>query len=401
MDEIIKKIFINSVIRKCDNDRTKIEYNISTSLGEDFTLWYEVDEKYMSALSEEISDGVIVTLLPYAVRGGYDIVSKLPISETLFFRLTSQLIPILKDGLNNAYETKIVADRVICHFNSYAVASGISCGVDSFTTLFEYTEDCEMKSYQLTHLTYFENGAHHLNVNGHCEKKRELFEKQCTRIKKFCDRYGYELIVVRSNLDDFLIDCFGPEPFQNTHTYRNAGFVLLLQKLIKTYFYSTASECGSDIRIELDDPAHYEKILLPYISTNNTEFYNSNKQMTRLEKTQYISEFNQTYDNLLVCYRNENNCGRCLKCIRTLLTLDFIGKLKEYSGSFDIDYYQKNRTWYLTRLCMGKKYNPFMKELYEYSKEKHINIPLRCKAKGSILALLRYIYIYTQRISNL
>ncbi len=72
-----------------------------------------------------------------------------------------------------------------------------------------------------------------------------------------------------------------------------------------------------------NDAAHYEGVLLPMLSTETTSFYSSNQEMSRIEKVRLISDFEQSYEWLLVCWLHKPNCGKCGKCIRTMLELDF------------------------------------------------------------------------------
>lgn len=359
----------------------RLSYDIEVD-GKNARLYYALPECYSKFLCNEVADGVIVTFLPFAMRGGYDIVSDIPVSERLFFQLTTQLIPQLLRCNKKAHNTLIMCDSIITDYRPTATATAISCGVDSFTTLKEYTIDCPLEDYKITHLTFFENGAHHLNKIGYDERQERVFEGQLAHVRKFCDMYGYELIYIASNLNQVLSELFWNDGFVFTHTYRNIGFTLLLQKLIKTYYYSAAFDLDS-FRCSLDDdPAFYEKFLLPCLSTEHTTFYSSNKSMSRLEKTKYISNFEQTYDNLLVCYMSDKNCGKCSKCIRTLLTLDVLGISEKYRHSFDIDYYKQHRNQYFTKLCAGRYINSMMTEIYDYAVAHQIKIPLQCKFFG-------------------
>lgn len=391
----MKRIEIQSVERIIDNNGIKIQYTISvfdgTAVGHTSKLWYQFSNEYESFITEELCDSVVVSILNTAVKEQYNIVSDLPISESLYFRLTTQLIPKVAKSFA-VEEISIRAPLSAIQYSPYAVATGISCGVDSFTTLYEYTDACKIDDYCLTHLTYFQNGAHHSGHVGHGSLAEELFDNQLKDISEFCKKYGFPLIVVRSNIDECMYTLFKEDDFQKVHTYRNAGFVLLLQKLVRTYYYSSAG--FSDIKISTEDSAHYDAILLPNVSTDSTVFYSSNKMLTRLEKTKLISQYEPSYDNLLVCYRSGKNCCTCLKCVRTMITLDFLGVLDKYSNSFDVDYYRKHRGWYLSKLCMQRKYSFLMEELYQYAISQGIHIPFSCRIKGDFLRFARWMYVH-------
>ena len=82
--------------------------------------------------------------------------------------------------------------------------------------------------------------------------------------------------------------------------------------------------------------------------------------MSRIEKVRLISDFEQSYDWLLVCWLQIPNCGKCGKCIRTMLELDFVGKLERYRTCFDLDEYFKNRDKYLRLIVRTKERDHFM-----------------------------------------
>ena len=63
-----------------------------------------------------------------------------------------------------------------------------------------------------------------------------------------------------------------------------------------------------------------------------------------------------------------------------MLGIDALGKLDEYSEVFDIEYYRKNKEWYLLQLLKYKAFNKHdYIELYPYFK-KEINMMVKLKA---------------------
>ena len=398
-EKTIKEIHIQTVTKETRADTARLTFLVTVG-GRQDALFYEVESKYAEYLCDEVADGVIVTLLPYAIRGGYDIVSDVPISTTLYYRLTEQLIPQLALCHGAVHATEIKATCVDPGYTPSGVATAISCGVDSFTTLYEYTEKCQLPDYRLTHLTFFENGAHHKGTWEYAEDQAKVFEGQLAHVTKFCKENGYELVSVRSNLATFLVEMFWKDSFDRTHTYRNVGFALMLQKLFKTYFYS-AGHTVDEFSCSLNkDPAGYERFLLPHLCTESTVFYNSNRAWTRNEKIQQIAQFPQSYDYLLVCYAEDENCGKCLKCIRTLIELDFLGVLDRYKNSFDVEHYKKNHNWYMTRMYAKRHFDEFMMGLVQYAKEHEIHIPLHCKLSGIVQGWGYGGFLFLQKIKR-
>ena len=65
----------------------------------------------------------------------------------------------------------------------------------------------------------------------------------------------------------------------------------------------------------------------------------------RSEKTANIAGWDIAQKHLNVCIVPENgahNCSCCSKCMRTLMPLEAMGKLDEFSEVFDLDVYRKN-----------------------------------------------------------
>lgn len=334
------------------------------------TLWYRLDAEYSDSFCDDRGDGLVVSLLFFSLMNGADIVSTLPISEKLYHQLTYYLIPQLcRCNKSVISSIKIEAPLVsIAYREATGVGCGISCGVDSFTTLYEYTKLIPLDSYKLTHLTYFKVGAHDGQIGRYDKEVQErLFQSQFSHAKAFCTRYGYKLIVVESNLTEIVDRMFGFYNYGQFHSYVSAGTVLQLQKLFHRYYYSPGYCLDQFFMDVKKDVSHYDGVLLPMLSTETTSFYSSNQGMSRIEKVRLISDFEQSYDWLLVCWLQIPNCGKCGKCIRTMLELDFVGKLECYRTCFDLDEYVKNRDKYLRLIVRTKERDHFMTELYDYA----------------------------------
>ena len=324
----MKTLEICSIKKKEYNSKIYLIFLIRSNKTEEY-LWYEVDKKYEDFLTENRCDGVIVSLLPNAINCGYDeIKSKYPISEELYYRLTYHVIPQICNA-QKSLVVKINAPLTKEKFSGNAVAAGMSRGVDSFATLYEYGKGFEIPEYRISHFTYFKNGSHHGVDN--MERKSpysnyELYLGQLEGTKKFCEKYGYSLIVVDSNLPEVLKSIFGIWSFHLSHTFRNIGFVLLLQKGIHRYYYSSAYNLDM-FKMSLEtDSARYEKWLLPYLCTENVEFFSSNQSWSRLDKIKRIVNMPESYGFLCVCLLGIENCGVCSKCKKTLMELDSLGE---------------------------------------------------------------------------
>lgn len=371
---------ISSEKKKRDDGSVRLEYVFNVD-DFNYTLWYEVDGKWGDYLNGELADPVIMAVLSYAIRGGYNIQSSLPVSHRLLFNLRAQVMPQLKLCTPRSFDIDIDAPISDEKYDSFATVTALSMGVDSFTTFFEYTVDCPPEADRITHLVFFENGDHRFCKDG----EKICYEEQKNAVVGFCEKYGWELIVVRSNIDELLGEAFWNEGLVEMSTYKHVSTALSLQRLIKTYYYSASYNLDNFSCNLNEDVTDYEKWLLPLISTESTYFVSTNKAMSRIEKTKYISQFPETYDNLIVCCLEGRNCGKCNKCLRTELTLYKLGVLDKYSKSFDLDYFYKNINNAQKELFMWKNISAIDADVIDMLGKE---IPLSVRIKGNMWANL-------------
>lgn len=388
-------ICIHTPSLKTDNERVMLSYDVTVKNDKGNskreTLWFSISEKYKEYISDEVCDGVVLIMLFYALRGGYNIDSEVPISSRLYYTLTHQFIPQMVLMNPSAYHVELKMNTCVMNWNPNAVATAMSCGIDSLTTYYEYTDDKIPRDLQITHLTFFEQGAHHGGGGRSWEEQDRIYMAQLETAKHFCKEVGKDLIDIRSNLDDFLNRLLWHEYYEHTHTYKNIGIVLLLQKLIKVYYYSATYNLDCFSCSLEDDSAHYEKWMLPNSSTEQTSFFSSNSSRTRIEKIKYLSERPETYGHILVCYREGKNCGICMKCWRTMLEMEVSGVLDLYSTSFNIEEFRNNYENYISEMISRKNRESLMNQIYWYMKNQKLLIPLKCEIRGRIRRIHRWV----------
>lgn len=332
----------------------------------------------------EICDAIVVTFLGYAVMHNLDFCSTYPITKKLYYHLVKHVIPHLAFS-NKTADTPIkiempLTDEVYC---GKWVGTGISMGVDSFTSIHEYMEDCILDEYKLTHLVHLKTGAHHGNLGYFDkEKEHELFLLENAKVKQYCEENGFDLVVIESNLFEITNAEFGYN-FDTTHAFRNLGCILLVQNYFNKYYYASGSNMDKFHLSLRGAMAYYDKWLLPYISNDSLMLYSSNESKTRIQKTKYIAKYPDTYSKLHVCWRATDNCGRCAKCIRTLVTLDVLGELDKYTACFDVQYYIKHRNVHIAEVVLLRNKDLEYMEIYKYMREHGVKMPstlTMCKA---------------------
>ncbi|MFJ8247731.1 hypothetical protein [Peribacillus asahii] len=342
-------------IKKIDKS---VQLQAVIKIGEkEDTLWFEVENKYGEFLTDERADAFVVGLLWKALEYGYDIHVLSPMSERLYYTVNTFLIPIISQ-IHNYKKINVICEQLASKpiSNTGAVGTGLSCGIDSFSTIYEHLKSDKPKNYQITHLTFFNNGSH--GPHGK-EKTRSLFEQRINISRACASDIGKELIIVNSNISKIV-----SLNFQATHTLRNMSAVLALQKLFNVYYYSSTYHL-KDFKFSTKDSAFYDIFNLSMISTESVSLFSSCTNLTRVEKTRLVSNFEPAHKYLNVCTRAGSNCGKCNKCLRTLLTLEIIGALEKFETVFDLNLYYQNRSKFIKKVKTEHKFDIFLKEIYD------------------------------------
>lgn len=203
-----KYLSIESISKENTGGKVTLTASLCSSAGIRADLWYSFDREFDDAVCDDRCDAVVTTLLLAAMKFGYEeLRCCYPISRKLYYNLTYHVIPQLYHGGSSLSRIRIAAPLTDTVFHGDMVATGMSRGVDSFATMYEYGPDFELLDYRINAFTYFQAGAHHgwdATVGRGAESKQELYVHQMERTREFCRKYGYPLIVVDSNIDDIL-----------------------------------------------------------------------------------------------------------------------------------------------------------------------------------------------------
>ncbi|NJL07911.1 MAG: hypothetical protein HC900_06345 [Methylacidiphilales bacterium] len=293
------------------------------------TLWCEVSKLYRQFLLSERADAFLCALLPFAMRSGKDIICEAPVTEQFLHNLNEILIPQLCTHDRRLHRTRIIAtgesSALPC---GNAVATGMSCGVDSFYTVSLY-KSSEFESMNLTQLYC---GNYLYGNDGAVYDRAELAAKDL----------ALPLVRTTTNINETL-----RLPHLFTHFYKLMFGVLALRKLFRIYYYSSAEDY-SHFNIKdnsIRACAEVELLLLYVFSCSDFQIVSGGVKSERLEKVRALGALATARKLLNVCLYPEQkiNCGKCGKCIRTLLMLDMVGSLDLFQDVFDIEEYRRTR----------------------------------------------------------
>jgi hypothetical protein len=194
-----------------------------------------------------------------------------------------------------------------------SVAAFFSGGVDSFFTTWQHRAE-------LTHLIFVHGFDLPLEEVAHRERMAE-------NARELSRQLGLELVEVETNLRDF-----GDPHVSWTTAFFGAGLaavgLLLSPRFSRIYIPASVSE---DQLIPLG--SHPE--LDHHWGNAETEFVHDGAAFNRSAKIEAIAGMPLVQKHLRVCYQPVEeglNCGRCRKCVWTMLVLESMGNL----GSFTV-----------------------------------------------------------------
>jgi len=355
-------------------------------------LWFEVEEQYAEYLCYERSDAYVLGLLHYAMKFGHDIVCETPMTGRLYEQLTGQFLPPFykvngfgRDGgigqNRKGFCTKITCEIApeIDHHGPQAVATGISCGVDSLHVFATHSD--------ITHACIW-NG-HGIDPHETVESRNAAWGNLIERAKNFSAEVGVDLIVGNTNFDR---GCLKQLQWDGMTTQGNLFCIFSLQKLWQNYY--VASDCAIDnfhMRQSLnEDPAHYEYFLFPLVSLKNMTIRMDGADCRRIEKIRALIGYAPSYKFLNTCWgihEGHKNCSCfCPKCMRTMLALYCLGALDMYSSVYDVEYFKRHVSQYIAEYYRGCLHNDFFAtEITPYLKNVHVGIGTKIAAWTIVL----------------
>jgi hypothetical protein len=193
-------------------------------------------------------------------------------------------------------------------------ASFFSGGVDSFYTLLKHAgEPGSARAPGLTHIVHMEGVEKPVEESVDVRALRES-------IRRIAEHYGVDVVFGRTNIRTVF-------PLSWSMYYHGAGLASIGLSLAAGFRRILIPSTHS-FRHLFAWGSH--PLLDPLWSTERTEIVHDGCEVTRVDKTAMIVDDQFALDHLRVCLRNRGgpgNCGRCKKCIRTMVTLDALGVL--------------------------------------------------------------------------
>jgi hypothetical protein len=278
-------------------------------------LWFEVPGDQASSLAA--GDAFLPPLLLAAMRDGARLVIDGEVSNALL-----RTAPVIMELFEQASSVigrplrpvGIEASRRPREPRGPAAAAFFSGGIDSFYTVLRnvarYDPD---DTRRVTHLI----AVHGFDVR---LEDTALFAQVRERLTSAARDLGTLLIPVKTNARDVVAGL----PWDYAHGAAMAGSGLALGRLLHTCYIAGSNS----MRTSGFYGTHPG--LDPLWSTESVEFVNDGPMLGKLVKVPVVLESPAALRALRVCWENRDgayNCGRCEKCLRTMVVLTLHGAL--------------------------------------------------------------------------
>jgi hypothetical protein len=329
------------LIRLRDSCQLEAWVTLESMQSDPFLLWYRFPLDYITAVSVGLNDVFVAALLTPAMKLGErlriegvvsgQLMQSLPRLQAIYHEWNEGLsiISVESSGIDLLAAHEGRAGRVSLFF---------SLGVDSFYSLLKNYRDHPGDEKTIDNLLFVRG----LDIAIDDPKVDDLFNMSVQNAKKVADQFRKTLLVASTNLRHFTNKYVSWG--KTCHGAALASIALALSegftevKIASTYDWEHLFPWGS--HPELDPLWSNGKVLLSHDGC----------EATRLEKTRMVSLNPIALETLRVCYENPDslyNCGKCRKCLRTMVELQTCGALE---------------------LCRTFPQNPRIKDVVEKSK---------------------------------
>ena len=372
---------IKKPISKQLPDETVLSASVSFQ-GREEECFYSVPLKYADLADLESSNCFLVGMLYPAMRYGEDIHVEGSVSARLLYNLNEYLIPLMAICDPRLKRIRITAgstdDRG--HPDAKAVGTGFSGGIDSFATIYDHLERPTPDGFRLTHLFFFNVGAHGIPKKpGDMETIERQFHARYEKLKPFPDEAGLPFVPVDSNVHKF--HTWG---HLEIATFATISAVMFLQRGIRRYYLASSGHTYRQIWKFLGEGGRPDAIgrmnmmLLLWLSTESLDLVDDGNLYDRSMKTRLIADYAPAMKYLNVCYGHDTldtNCSVCPKCARTLLTLEILGRLDAFGAVFDIPRYKREvRRRLIAETIVQEKDDLFAKHLMDLARERGVDL---------------------------
>ena len=373
----------NTVRLVCDVT-SNIEYKVLDLNNK--TMWFEVPIENKNMFNTQVYDPFFLVPLYLAMFFHTNLKICGKMSKKLYFNTINYIQKILCNFSNHLGKIEIEVDgfSTVSSDDSKLVGTGISCGIDSLSTIYDHFVIESDMEYRINSLFLFNCGTHGPFDS---PKTSRVFEARYQLNKTAAEDLRLPIYVVNSNLHEFRNETIDKN-FEKSTFFALYSCVLALQGSISKYYVSSACEYNDILTYGLsyqniDVAGFSESYLIPLIQTETLSLIIDGCQYKRSEKTERIADWQIAQKHLNVCVNTDNhahNCSYCSKCIRTLMILDAMGKINKFEQVFDLDTYYKKKELNMMEITLKNGKDCFSTDIYNYANAHGMKMPSKKEA---------------------
>ena len=289
------------------------------------SLWFRIPAEYWE-ISNKSMDSFVIGSLFYAMRRSSDLIVHGIVSPSLLRNLEefqsawSCWLPNVYQNIDIRADSEKESGNLVGQKNAISAFSG---GVDSCFTVWRHRKGfCGRQQRNIKAGLMIQGLDIPLTKN-------EEFELAVDRAKKILKSVDVDLIPMATNFRDF------NDEWEHAHGAAVASCLTLF------------SHVFSEGLIASSPPYNKLNIMLAWgsnpltdglFSSDNFKIIHDGAAFGRHEKIHQLADWHEALDNIRVCWegdRKDSNCGRCEKCIRTILS--FRASKIKIPESFDQD----------------------------------------------------------------
>lgn len=323
---------------------TRVELQQSAPMPNN--LWFSFPQQYKDYISYQ-SDGFIASLILRAMNLGEDVEVRGITSSRLAYGLEeyqaifNAWLPRLFQRVEVTYQN-LTSSTDQTSFKS--VGTAFSGGVDSLHTLSSHLPQNQPNTnYQITHGLFI----HGFDVS---LANQEHYNKLWLQHKDLFNELGLTLLTAKTNINQFYAYQIN---WQYAHGGPLIGTALILGKLFQKFYISSSYDYSHIAALGTSPLSDH------LLSTENTQIIHYGAATNRTDKINQLTQWQFSHTNLRVCIHPQNairhlNCGKCKKCISTMVQLYINGQLNQFTVFPNSNIFILFVRWFFH---MGDEYN--------------------------------------------
>lgn len=309
----MKKLHIWPEEKQTEEGLTKVSATIENLDGTRRSIWYRVPEKYSSYLSSSC-DSFVLGLIVKFMSQSADVVIHGQVSPLLLRNLSEYqaIWHCWKPEIYNPVEIEAEREQeqVLSSEPKRAIAA-FSGGVDSSFTMYRHRQGLCGRLQ--------ENVEAGLMIHGFDIplSDKEIFSRATEKAKKMLLSLNVELITIATNIRPLAI-------WNDSHGAALASCLMIFDNQFNRGLIPSTEPYQAIGNYWGSHP-----LIDPLFSKHNFQVIHDGAAFNRIQKMEQLTQWPEALENLRVCWhgaQKDRNCGKCEKCIRTILGFRVLGQ---------------------------------------------------------------------------